>query len=156
MLYDVEWSLTSIKHVMHHQSTFLLFSCMNNKVPFVWLRTSTLLHSRTRSKSSVRHVQRVILPKIRDHYLSQTSNLLSSSLQHTTCCIRLATQSNIIQQSWIQQYWMMLHSFGQGLSIFHIVQHCWHSTLLYHRSAIDTFRCWWTNHRLKEITEPPT
>ena len=114
MLYDIEGSLISIKHLMQLRSTFLLFSCVNNKVALVWPRTSTLLHSRTRSKWSLRQGQRVVWPEIPDHYSSQISNLRNSSLLRTTCYIRLATQSSAIQQSWIQQCWMMLHSFGQG------------------------------------------
>ena len=99
MLYDVERSLISIKHFMQHCSTFLLFSCVNNTVALVWQRTSTLLQKRTRSKSSLRQGRRVVSPKIRDDYSFQISNLQDSSLHHTTCCIRLATQSNTIQQS---------------------------------------------------------
>ena len=114
MWYNVERSLISIKHLMQHRSTFLLFSCVNNKVALVLPRTSTLLHSRTFSESSLRQGQRVVWPKIRDHYLSQIFDLYSSGQYCTTCCIRLAMQYSTIQQSWIQQYWMILHSFGQG------------------------------------------
>ena len=85
MLYDVERSLISIKHFMQHRSTFLLFSCVNKKVALDWPRTSTLLHSRTCSESSLRQGQQVVLPKIRDHYSSQICNLNNSSLHHTTC-----------------------------------------------------------------------
>ena len=74
-LCDVERSLMSIKHLMEHRLTFLLFSCMNNKVALVWPLTSTLLHWRTRSKSSLGQGQRADWPKIWDHYLSQISNL---------------------------------------------------------------------------------
>ena len=110
MLYDVERSLISIKRFMQHHSTFLLFTCLNNKVALVWSRSSSLLHSCERSKSSFRQRQRVNWPKIRDHYSSQIFNLHNWSSHHTTCCIRLATQPNTIQQSWIQQCWMMSHS----------------------------------------------
>ena len=89
-----------------------------NKVALVWPRTLTLLRSSTRSKSSLRHEQQVVSPKIRDHYSSQISSLPDSSLYRTTCCIRLATQSNTIQQSWILQCWMMLHPFGRGVTAF--------------------------------------
>ena len=95
MLYNVKRSMISIKHLMQHRSTFL--------------------HLRMRCKSSLMQGERVGWPKIRDHYSSQIFNLHNSG-PHRTCCIRLATQYNTIQQSWIQQCWMMLHSFGHGFS----------------------------------------
>ena len=112
----VERGLIFIEHLIQHRTTFLLFSCMNNKVALVWPRTLTLLHSRTRSKSSHRQGQRDVWPKIRDHYSSQIFNLHNPNLLRTTCCIRMATQSNTIQQSWIQQCWTMLHSFDRSFS----------------------------------------
>ena len=102
MLYGVERSWISIKHLVQHRSTFLLFSCVNNKVALVW--------SRTRSKSSLRQGQQVYWPKIWDDYSSQISNHHNSNLHRTTCCIRLAMQFNTIQQCW-----RTLHSFGRGL-----------------------------------------
>ena len=95
MLYDVERSLFSIKHLMQHHSAFLLFSCVTNKVALVWPRTSTLFHSRTPSKSSLRQGQRVNGLKIQD----QIFNLHNLSLPRTTCCICLATRFNTIHQS---------------------------------------------------------
>ena len=103
MLYDVEQSLISIKYLMQHRSTFLLFSYVNNKVAFILLCTSTLLHLHTCSKSSLRQGQPVVWPKIWDHYLSQITNLHNSSLHHTTHCICFTMQSNTIQQSWVEQ-----------------------------------------------------
>ena len=82
-----------------------------NKVALVWPRTLTLLRSSTRSKSSLRQGQQVVSPKIRDHYSSQISSLPDSSLYRTTCCSRLATQSNTIQQSWILSVWSGCYSF---------------------------------------------
>ena len=107
VLHRVEWSLISIKHLMEYRSTFLLFSSVNKRN---WPRTSTLSHLRKHSKSSLRQGQWVVSPKIWGYYLPQVSDLHNSSLHHTTCCIRLATQSNTIQQRW-----MMLRSFGQDL-----------------------------------------
>ena len=104
MLYDIEWSLISIKHLMQHRSTFL--------------------HSRC--KSSLGQGQQVVWPKTRDHYSYRVFDLHSSGPHLTTCCTRLATQFNTIQQSWIQKRWMMLHSFGLGFRVrLLIIRSCW-------------------------------
>ena len=81
MLHDVERSLISIEDLIQHRSTFPLLSCVNNKVALVWPRTSTLLHSRTCSKSSLWQTKRVDWHKIRDQYSSQISNLHNWSLR---------------------------------------------------------------------------
>ena len=82
MLYDVERSLISMKHLMQRRST---------------------LHSCKRCKSSLMRGQRLVWPKIRDHYSSQIFDLQNSGPHRTTCCIRLATQYNTMQQ------WCCIH-----------------------------------------------
>ena len=104
MLYHVERSLVSIKHLMQHRSTFLLFSYMKKK-------SCTRLVAQLNVVAPVCAHQVISLLRIKDHYSSQITNLHDSSLHSTTYCIRLAsspTPSNIVQLSNVEWYYICL------------------------------------------------
>ena len=124
MFYGVQRTLMSIKHLMQHHSTFL--------------------HSRTRCRSSLRQEQRAVWPNVRDHYSSQIFDLHNSGPHRTTCCIRLAMQYNTIRQRGIQQCWMMLHSFGQGLTRWKLYSFsCVHSSFIVYALFFHFYFCSW-------------
>ena len=104
MLHDVERSLISIKHLIQHRSTFLLFSCVNYKVELVWPNTSTLSHSWTPSHlfrlltltmllkspfSSLRFIQR--LSTLNSYFLVATMATVArlGIFSLSTCCQRI-------------------------------------------------------------------
>ena len=101
MLHYCTWSCKMLNEVWFPSNIWwnivqhFFCSCGNNKVALIWPRTSTLLPSHMRYKSSLRQGYHVVWPKFRDHYSSQISNLYNSSLHRNN----------------------MLHSFG------HAVQH---------------------------------
>ena len=104
ILHDVERSLISIKHLMQHRSTFLLFSCVKNKGVLVWSGTLTLLHSCTRSKSSLSWESGII---IHPRFLISTIRVCTA--QHVAFVwSRSPTPSNIIEFSNVEWYYICL------------------------------------------------
>ena len=116
MLHHVERSLITIKRLMQHRSTFLLWITVWIIKLYSFERARQHCCTCARATSYFRQGHQIDCPKMRDHNSSLISNHDNFSLHHTTCWVRLATQSNTIQQSWIQQCWMMLHLIGRGFS----------------------------------------
>ena len=92
---------TSQFNIVEHcwmQHVELVLNEVLNKVWFPSnISCNVVQHFCTRArvwKSSARHGQRVVWPKIRGHYSSLIFDLNSSGLHHTTCCTRLVMQSN--------------------------------------------------------------
>ena len=103
MLYDVERSLTSIRHFKQHRSTsmFLLFSCVNNK-DALWMRdkssSSSILSKYdfwVPDGNSEIVFLRIELDK-RSSLIQNVSKLPQIKLYVSQSCTRLASHFNVV------------------------------------------------------------